>query len=200
MDESVRKAMAKWPDVPALYGWLRLDTTGRWHLKGEPITHQGMIDFINRNYQPDEHGRWHFQNGPQRAYVNLDYTPWILHIDSAGQLRTHTGDTATPAERAAIDDQGNLLIETTKCVGLLDPDALAIVSEWLLDADGTPASDDSLAAVMAGATGDSIHLAIAGRSLPLQRIPRAEVPDRFGFISRPRPDDDGDSDEGTEPA
>jgi hypothetical protein len=193
MDESVRKAMEKWPEVPALYGWLRLDATGRWHLKGEPITHRGLIDFINRNYQPDEHGRWYFQNGPQRGYVSLDYTPWILHIDSAGQLRTHTGDTATPADRAAIDDQGNLLIDTTSGAGLLDPDALPIVSEWLTDARGAPASDNALEAVMAGDDRDTIHLNIDGRHLPLQRIPRAEVPARFGFISRPRPDDNDDN-------
>ena len=193
MDDSVRQAMAKWPDVPAIYGWLRLDATGRWHLRGEPITHRGLIDFIGRNYGADGQGRWFFQNGPQRVYVTLDYTPWILHVDSAGTLRTHTGATVAPAERAAVDDQGNLLIETACGVGLIDPDALPAVTEWLVGPAGEPADEEALAAVMAGTGDQQLYLEVADRRLPLERIPRAEVPERFGFISAPRPED-GESD------
>lgn len=193
MDESVRKAMAKWPNVPALYGWLRLDATGRWYLKGEVITHRGLIDFIGRNYQADGHGRWYFQNGPQRGYVTLDYTPWILHVDSDGALRTHTGARVGPGASAAIDDQGNLLIATERGVGLVDPDALPVVIEWLVHGDGRSADEEALAAVMAGDTDDPLFLEVDGRRLPVERIPRAEIPDRFGFISTPRPEDEDDA-------
>ena len=34
MDETVIRAMAKWPDVPAVWGWLSLDRRGVWKLKG----------------------------------------------------------------------------------------------------------------------------------------------------------------------
>ncbi|HET8728586.1 MAG TPA: DUF2946 family protein, partial [Alphaproteobacteria bacterium] len=30
MDESVLRAMTKWPNVPAVYGWLQLDQRGNW--------------------------------------------------------------------------------------------------------------------------------------------------------------------------
>ena len=33
MDEIVARAMQKWPNVPDVYGWLRLDRRGTWWLK-----------------------------------------------------------------------------------------------------------------------------------------------------------------------
>ena len=35
MDEMVRQAMAKWPNVPACYGWLGLDARGQWYMRDE---------------------------------------------------------------------------------------------------------------------------------------------------------------------
>ena len=72
MDASVIKAMARWPDVPAVYGWLSLDRRGRWCLRGEAVTHRGAVQFINRNYDHTSDGRWYFQNGPQRVFVDLE--------------------------------------------------------------------------------------------------------------------------------
>jgi hypothetical protein len=46
----------KWPDVPACYGWLSLDRRGRWRLKGEIVSHAGLIAFINSRYGPDDSG------------------------------------------------------------------------------------------------------------------------------------------------
>ena len=34
MDDIVKQAMAKWPEVPNVYGWLALDRRGQWRLKG----------------------------------------------------------------------------------------------------------------------------------------------------------------------
>lgn len=194
MDESVRKAMARWPDVPALYGWLRLDATGRWYVQGELITHRGLIEYIGRNYACDQAGRWFFQNGPQRGYVHLDYTPWILHVDSSGTLRNHVGTAITPGSCAAIDDQGNLLVDSERGVGLIDPDSLPTVIEGLVDSAGNPASEDALTAIMAGDASGDIRLDIAGQQLALERVPRAEVPVRFGYVSNPHPDDSPDPD------
>ena len=42
MDPIVARAMARWPNVPAVYGWLALDRRGNWLIKGERITHQSM--------------------------------------------------------------------------------------------------------------------------------------------------------------
>jgi hypothetical protein len=67
MEDWVHKALARWPDVPALFGWLSLDRRGRWRIRGEVITRPQIVDTINPNYAADEHGRWYFQNGPSVA-------------------------------------------------------------------------------------------------------------------------------------
>ena len=33
MDDIVKQAMAKWPNVPACWGWLGLDARGNWWLR-----------------------------------------------------------------------------------------------------------------------------------------------------------------------
>src|SRR3569832_2833913 len=78
MDDSVRQAIAKWPNVPHCWGWLGLDARGNWYMrddraqaagpfpqsKGSVLRHEKLIDFIHRNYESDDAGRWFFQNGP----------------------------------------------------------------------------------------------------------------------------------------
>ena len=99
MDDVVIRAMAKWPNVPAVYGWLALDGRGQWSIRSaaeagfERVANAKLIEFIGRNYHHDEQGRWYFQNGPQRVYVNLDYTPLVYRIARAHplSLETHTG-------------------------------------------------------------------------------------------------------------
>ena len=77
-------AIAKWPNVPACYDWLSLDRRGDWRLQGERVMHSGLINFINRQYGCDESGCWFLQNGPQRVFVNLAYTPWVFRRDGDG--------------------------------------------------------------------------------------------------------------------
>ncbi len=174
VDESVRAAMAKWPDVPAVYGWLSLDEHGHWRLRDEPVTHPGLIGFINRNYESDESGCWFFQNGPQRGYVRLEYTPWILHVDTEDALRTHTGRTPESVHGAWIDDEGNLLLETEAGIGLVDSDALPRVSDWLVEDEST-------------GNGTGTCLRFGDERLPLKTIARDRVPERFGFVPDPQP-------------
>ena len=57
MDESVLQAIAKWPNVPAVYGWLELDRRGRWLIKGDRIANPAVTGFIGRNYAADERDR-----------------------------------------------------------------------------------------------------------------------------------------------
>ena len=35
MDDIVRQALAKWPNVPACYGWLGLDARGNWYMRDD---------------------------------------------------------------------------------------------------------------------------------------------------------------------
>lgn len=192
MDENVRAAMAKWPNVPGLHGWLSLDEAGQWRLKGEPITHAGLVAFINRNYECDDHGRWFFQNGPQRGYIELAYTPWVLHVDESGDLRDHTGGHVDRLDGAWLDDDGNILLQTPSGIGLVDSDSLPMVAEWLVDDDGRPVEADALegalAALEAGEHGGVKLRGPGGRDHDLGFVRRADVPARFGFDPRPRAD------------
>ena len=87
MDDIVLRGMAKWPNVPAVYGWLSLDRRGQWLLQGERISNPTVTAFIGRNYERDERGCWFFQNGPQRVFVQLDYAPLVLRVVDGGRRR-----------------------------------------------------------------------------------------------------------------
>lgn len=118
MDAQVARSMAKWPNVPAVYGWLELDRRGQWRIKGERIVHAGLREFIARNYQADEQGRWFFQNGPQRVFVALAYTPLVVHYEGEGLL-DHCGRPVLP-QATYLDDEGSVLIEGGAAIALLD--------------------------------------------------------------------------------
>ena len=118
MDPIVARAMARWPNVPAVYGWLALDRRGNWLIKGERITHQAMREFIARNYQADDAGRWYFQNGPQRVYVTLAYTPLVAHYEGDA-LVDHCGRPFA-ARANYVDDEGSVLLAGDLAIALLD--------------------------------------------------------------------------------
>jgi hypothetical protein len=123
MDAAVAQAMAKWPNVPAVYGWLSLDRRGNWLIKGGRIANQALREFIARNYDPDSAGRWYFQNGPQRVYVTLAYTPLVVHYEG-DELRDHCGR-AFDARATYVDEEGSVLIEGNGVIALLDDRDLA---------------------------------------------------------------------------
>jgi hypothetical protein len=123
MDPSVLRSMAKWPDVPDVYGWLSLDRRGNWLLKGERIGNQALREFIGRNYQPDDKGRWYFQNGPQRVFVKLAYAPLVVHFE--GDALVDQCGRAFALRRAFEDEEGSVLVEGASGIALLDDRDLA---------------------------------------------------------------------------
>lgn len=133
MDEIVARSLAKWPNVPAVYGWLSLDRRGNWLIKGEKIGNPALREFIGRNYEPDAQGRWYFQNGPQRVYVALAYTPLVVHYEGERLLdhcvRPYEGNTVYQ------DDEGSVLVCGGKTVALLDDRDLARFAD---QAEGLP--------------------------------------------------------------
>lgn len=196
MDEDVIKAMARWPDVPAAYGWLSLDARGRWRLHpggdsaaggpGEAIVHPGVIAFMNRNYVRE--GRdWYVQNGPQRAYVRLDAAPYLLRRADAGPgLQTHTGLAVGRVERWWLDEEGRLYAETDLGPGMVEDRELAPLLERLRTGTGEPA----LPALGEGLAGGAAlpDVSLDGAPLaPLLRLARAEAPIRLGFQASPEP-------------
>jgi hypothetical protein len=154
MDDAVARSLARWPNVPAVFGWLSLDRRGNWLIKGERISNRALREFIGRNYACDEAGRWYFQNGPQRVYVSLAYTPLVVHYQGEA-LMDHCGR-AYQAEALFLDDEGSLLMRGPAGVALLDDRDL------------------------------ERHAEGAER---LERVPRAEIATRFGYVQDPRPDD-----------
>ncbi len=118
MDDIVVRSLAKWPNVPAVYGWLELDRRGNWRIKGDRVSNLAFREFIARNYASDARGCWYFQNGPQRVYVTLAYTPFVLHYEGE-RLFDHCGRPVAPLE-TWLDDEGSVLIRGAHGVGLLD--------------------------------------------------------------------------------
>ena len=127
MDDIVARSMAKWPDVPDVYGWLSLDRRGNWLIKGERIGNAAFRDFISRNYAADARGCWYFQNGPQRVFVALAYAPLVLHFE-AEALLDHCGR-PFKSEQAYVDDEGSILMQGKPGLGLLDDRDLAAYEE-----------------------------------------------------------------------
>lgn len=120
MDEQVIRAMARWPDVPEVHGWLRLDRRGDWRIRDEPIRHAGMRSFIGRNYQASGDGQWYFQNGPQRVYVELDAAPYVVRLHQ-GELIDQCDDTWPATDVVCwVDEAGDAWISTARGLAILD--------------------------------------------------------------------------------
>ena len=150
MDDLVKQAMAKWPNVPACYGWLGLDARGDWYMrddqaqtagpfsgdgatlqsKGSRLQHTALIAFIGRNYGVDAQGNWYFQNGPQRVYVSLACTPWIARISGDGSVKTHTGDNVKPTA-AWVDEQGRCYFSLERGLALIHTQDVELFSRLL---------------------------------------------------------------------
>lgn len=189
MEDWVLRAMARWPDVPALFGWLGLDRRGRWLIKGEPISRPQIIDTINRNYAADAHGRWYFQNGPQRGYIRLEYAPLLLRAAADGEgLEAHTGFPVQEVRRAFLDEEGSLLLLTELGPGLLADADL----DWALqrlECGGAAADEAVLAEALAlpsGAT-TALRLLVYAKELKLERLNAALAPEVLGFVREPQP-------------
>jgi hypothetical protein len=132
MDDIVKQALVKWPNVPACYGWLGLDARGDWYMrddavqaagdfaksKGSKLQHEKLIEFIGRNYDADAKGQWFFQNGPQRVYIELEVTPWVWRLQPDGTLLSHT-QRAAYYQSSWLDDAGWLYLDTDLGFGLV---------------------------------------------------------------------------------
>lgn len=192
MDETVLRAIAKWPNVPAVYGWLQLDRRGNWLIKGDRIANAGVTAFIGRNYAADERGRWFFQNGPQRVFVTLEYTPFVVNTatDASTALETHIGQSIGKVSGAWVDETGSLLLRWGAGVGVLNDRDLARVSGLFTDLHGKPLSDALLARAFdteARRHATGAYVEYAGSRAPIGRIQAGEVAQKFGFDPAPRP-------------
>jgi len=179
MDDIVKAALKKWPSVPHCHGWLALDARGDWYMRDERIQHAGPFPqvkgsrinhdklkaFVERNYEADEAGRWFFQNGPQRVYVQLEATPWVWRVQwadgaapgSAPSVTSHTGRAAA-VRSCWLDDEGRLYLDTDFGFGIVHSQDMLDAARAIEDGLWTP---EPLAA--------------------------AQAPARFGFVRNPQP-------------
>lgn len=174
MDDIVRQALLKWPNVPDCYGWLGLDARGNWFLrderaqaqgpfasgvaggKGSQLTHEKLIEFIGRNYDADAQGQWFFQNGPQRVYVELEATPLIWRVRDDFSIHDHRGQPAQ-FQACLLDEQGHIYLNTTTGFGMVHSMDMNYVA-------------------------DVVEL---GRWTP-QEVLRADMPVRFNYVLSPQ--------------
>jgi hypothetical protein len=157
MDDLVKVALKKWPNVPACFGWLGLDSRGQWWMrddraqhcgtfsggapgaKGSHLRHDKLIEFIGRNYEREatgpHAGAWFFQNGPQKVYIELESTPLIMRVSANNGkafVSTHTGQ-ATQVQRCLLDEAGRLYLATDLGLGLVHTQDMAPAAD-LIDA------------------------------------------------------------------
>ncbi len=151
MDDIVKQALAKWPNVPDCYGWLGLDARGRWymrddrtqaagpfpHPKGSLLQHEKLIDFIHRNYEVDGAGQWFFQNGPQRVYVELEATPLVWRLAADGVVTSHTGK-PTSVQECLLDAEGRVYLATPMGLGLVHTLDVGLAAEAVEQGRWTP--------------------------------------------------------------
>jgi len=193
MDDIVKQAMAKWPSVPSVYGWLSLDARGHWLIKGDRISNPVITAFIARNYLRDDRGAWYFQNGPQRVFVSLASTPFVVRheaTDTGERLLTHTGQPVAKLTGAWLDDQGRLVLMTDAGPGVLDDRDLEGFLSHLTDSRGKPLDDAALeSALEALQHGQTADLALRWRDalVHVQPVRAADVPGQFGFMRIPDP-------------
>lgn len=169
MDDIVKQAMAKWPNVPDCFGWLGLDARGQWFLrddavqaqgafpqsKGSLLEHEKLLAFIARNYASDDLGRWFFQNGPQRVYVELEAAPFVWRLQPGGEVQAQTGALATP-QACLVDEQGRVYLVTELGLGLVHSQDVGLVADGLEQ-----------------------------QRWPQEEVQASSLPARFGFVPSP---------------
>lgn len=173
MDDIVKQAMTKWPNVPDCYGWLGLDARGHWYMrddrvqalghfadgvpgsKGSRLQHDKLIEFIGRNYSADAQGQWFFQNGPQRVYVELQCTPLVWRVQPDFSVLDHIGRPAGVLG-CLVDEQGYLYLAGSLGLGLVHTQDVALAADAILQGHWTP-----------------------------EEVRQADLSGRFGFVKSP---------------
>ena len=212
MDEQVIAAMARWPNVPAVYGWLSLSEAGQWRLHpqgdalqqpdspGEAITSPQILAFMGRNYAANAQGHWYFQNGPQRVYLRLDSAPYIAHTttDTASGrllLRTHTGLDILEVQALHLDETGRCYAATGRGPALIAGRDLPALFDALHAVPGPGKLENDIHQALAHCleTGSTVMLSsdsVLGfpqTAIPLHFSPQNTLEQRLGFCRQPQP-------------
>ena len=177
MDDIVKQALAKWPNVPACTGWLGLDARGQWWMrdaptqalgsfqagcaagniaiKGSLLKHDKLIAFIQRNYGVDEAGCAWFQNGPQRVFVELESAPYCLRLHEDGRITATAGSSdsengalaITAVASSWLDENGHLYLASETGLGRVHSQDMLLALDFIESGRLPTPQDSSLAAL-----------------------------------------------------
>jgi hypothetical protein len=193
MDKQVQLAMAKWPNVPHCYGWLGLDARGAWRMRDQRAQELGLLGskianvtlrgFIDRNYLADELGRYFFQNGPQRVYVELEATPYIAHSDPVSGWVLHTGVVLSVCDAAWMTADGKLILRSGDYLAQIDDrDMVTAMSQvyW----QGQPANDEHIVNWLENPQ-DGMTFLMHGHAVPVQMSSLGLLAQSLPFVNSP---------------
>ena len=204
MDDQVLRSLMKWPNVPDCFGWLALDRRGQWRMRdeftqknklpGQVVKHAALNEFIARNYARDGVGRYFFQNGPQRVFISLDATPWIVRItpSNLGPNLINQCNQSMEPTAALSDEKGNIYIVGTVNQTIYDSNnntqfikrddqTIALLHDHDLD------HFSGLAKLREEACSFGGSWVWREKQLPLDPIHSDELATRFNFITNPEP-------------
>jgi hypothetical protein len=97
-----------------------------------------MIKAINSSYFYDVDGSWFFQNGPQKVFVALDFTPYVIFAYRAGdelKLKTHSGTEIKKIDEIYLDSDLNFLITWDGRLGIVSDRDLQILIDGMSFSD-----------------------------------------------------------------
>ena len=201
MDQSVIDSIVRWPNVPAVAGWLSLSSRGEWRLHPNGDAQQGgpgvgvsntqILSFFGRNYSNEGDGRYFFQNGPQRVYVRLDAAPYVLRLmPENGTLLTHNNLVVKQVRRWLIDDLGNVYADTDLGPGRIDDRDLFLLADLLVDDLGLNLLDrveaggqDSPPGLSLGAPEKEQRVPALSKFAPLSWVPSQKISTEMKFIA-----------------
>ncbi len=126
--------------------------------KGSRLRHDKLIDFIERDSDAGDRGRWFFQNGPQRVFVELESTPHIARLTPDEKVQTHNGQRFEP-NQALVDEDGMLYLASHTQVARVHTQDMLQALDW-----------------------------IEARGWIPKETGAAELPLRFGFVRHPAPE------------
>jgi hypothetical protein len=196
MDAIVEQALAKWPNVPHCYGWLTLDARGNWRMRnehaqahnlpGDKVIQPALRGFINRNYSGDEQGRWYFQNGPQRVYVDLEVAPYIAHTEPAHGFVLQTGENFSGVNSGWLSDSGKLFFQGDGKFALLDDRDLAQCMSNLLLNDESVADEKLMEWLEQQGASGALSLQNDDKKISVNYIAETAISEQFKFVRTPR--------------
>ena len=173
---------------------MRDEFTQKNKLPGQVVKHAALNEFIARNYARDGVGRYFFQNGPQRVFISLDATPWIVRItpSNLGPNLINQCNQSMEPTAALSDEKGNIYIVGTVNQTIYDSNnntqfikrddqTIALLHDHDLD------HFSGLAKLREEACSFGGSWVWREKQLPLDPIHSDELATRFNFITNPEP-------------